>query len=53
VFSQVEGYLFDYVTDTNAAPEVRGGTQGVFVINPQQMQIHVQQERSSVLGVDL
>ena len=53
MFCQVEGYLFDNIAYADAAPEVRGGTQGVLVVDSEEVQVHIQQQGSRVLRIDL
>jgi hypothetical protein len=39
---QVEGYILDDVADADEPAQMRGRRQGVLVIYPQQVQVHVQ-----------
>ena len=50
---QVEGYLLDDVADADATAQMRGSRQGILVVNPQQVQVHVQKQGSGILSVDL
>ena len=50
---QVEGYLLDDVADADAPTQMRGSRQGVLVVDPQQVQVHVQKQGSGILRVNL
>ena len=39
---QVEGYLFNDVADADAPTQMRGSRESVLVVDPQQVQVHVQ-----------
>lgn len=53
VHSEIEGELFDDVADANTAANVRGSGQGVFVVDSEEVQVQVQQQRSGILRVHL
>lgn len=42
VLSQVERYLFDDVADADAPTQMRGSRKSILVVDPQQVQVHVQ-----------
>ena len=44
VLRQIKGDLLNHVANSEAAPEMRGGCQGIWVVYSQKVEIHVKKQ---------